>query len=117
MKKLIAAATLTISVSCFGQATVNLGSVNLSAPQVTAMTWFWQNNTNDTAIFNANTNNVPVPILAKVPWFVSECTNLVLNAVNRKTAIYAQNQKQLLIDAYTTNATKRAQIDTIVNAP
>ena len=116
MKKLISLAFLTISVSCFGQATVNLGSVNLTEPQVTAMTWHWQNYTNATAIFNANTNNTPVPILAKAPWFVSECTNLVLNAVNRKVAIYSQNQKELLIQAYTTDPAKKLQIDAIVNA-
>ena len=117
MKKLLSLALLTIATACFGQATVNLGSVTLSADQVTAMTWFWQNYTNATAGFNADTNNTPVPVLTKTQWFVSECTNLVHSAVGRKTAVYQQSQKELLVGIWNTNPVKKAQIEAILNAP
>lgn len=117
MKKLLTLTLLTIATACFGQATVNLGSVTLSADQVTAMTWFWQNYTNATAGFNADTNNTPVPVLTKTQWFVSECTNLVHASVGRKTAVYQQQMQQALVTVWNTNPTKKAQIEAILNSP
>jgi hypothetical protein len=117
MKKLLALTLLTIAAACFGQATVNLGSVTLSAYQVTAMTWFWQNYTNATAAFNADTNNTPVSVLTKTQWFVFECTNLVHAAVGRKTAVYQQQMQQALVTVWNTNPTKKAQIEAILNSP
>ena len=116
MKKLIVLFSL-IATACFGQATVNLGNVTLSADQVTAMTWHWGNYTNATAAFNSDTNNTPVPVLTKSQWFVSECTNLVLNAVSRKTTVYQQNQQSILIGIWNSNPTKKAQIEAILAAP
>jgi hypothetical protein len=117
MNKLILIAFLTFVTSCLGQATVNLGSVRLSPEQVTGMLWHWGNYTNATSVFNSDTNNTPVPILTSTQWFVSEGTNLVLTAVNRKVSVYDQTRRQAMIDVIATNAVKRAQIEAIVNAP
>jgi hypothetical protein len=81
------------------------------------MLWHYGSYTNATVAFNADTNNVPVSILTSAQWFVSECTNLVLVAVNRRVGAYDQLKKQALIEAYSTNSTKRAQIDAIVASP
>jgi hypothetical protein len=81
------------------------------------MLWHYGSYTNATVAFNADTNNVPVSILTSAQWFVSEGTNLVLAAVNRKVVIYEQTRKQALIDVISTNSVKRAQIEAILNAP
>jgi hypothetical protein len=120
MKKLLILSSLFVATHCFGQAAVNLGTINLSADQVTAMTWHWQIYTNQMWLASLNTNVPPFVVnnpLNKSQWFISESTNLVLRAIDRKTAIYNQDQEARLKGIWETNLLKRLQIEAILVAP
>ena len=108
MKTIIALLTL-MAGTALAQTTVNLGSISLTEPQVTAMTWHWQNYTNA-----LGTNGTA---LTKGQWFIAESTNLVMNAITRKTSAYEQTVQAGLLGVWATNAVKRAAILAILEAP
>jgi hypothetical protein len=120
MKKLLILTSLFVATHCFGQAAVNLGTINLTADQVNGMTWHWQIYTNQMWLASLDPGNVPPVVnapLNKAQWFISESTNLVFRAIDRKTAIFNQDQAARLKGIWETNTLKRLQIEAILIAP
>jgi hypothetical protein len=85
---------------------VYLPPITITADQVEALTWRWEQYKKSIG------TNTP---LTKMQWFVFNSTNQILIRIQAETDSYRAERETRMRHAWATNATKRARIEAIVD--